>query len=195
MWQIYLLMTSNQEDQFLQSAKMLARILFKNKEALALIQRIFPQTLFQKIKRGRSGALKDLAWRENDWINFFTKVIKQDSDLATEIWNAATRHELTEKLKEEVDQFLSIKKIHHETLANEKTQVLVLPLHEFNAHRKVISKQLNLKWNYSEFEVEYATLRQSYWVGGYYLSKLIRLPELIGEADGKVSLAAAVSDP
>ena len=49
----------------------------------------------------------------------------------------------------------------------------MLPNHEFNIEKKVISKCKNLKWNYEEFEVDYQCLKPKYLVWKYYLTKLL----------------------
>jgi len=51
---------------------------------------------------------------------------------------------------------------------------LILPNHEFNRQKKVISRSINLKWNYSEFQVKHTCLSQKYLVWKYYLTKLLQ---------------------
>jgi hypothetical protein len=41
--------------------------------------------------------------------------------------------------------------VHKEVLKNKDKKELVLPNHEFNRNKEVISKCNNLKWNYMEF--------------------------------------------
>lgn len=50
---------------------------------------------------------------------------------------------------------------------------LVLPNHEFNRAKKVISRSINLKWNYMEFGIKYRCLLSKYLVWKYYLTKLL----------------------
>jgi len=57
---------------------------------------------------------------------------------------------------------------------------LLLPCHEFNKDRIVITRCRNLKWNYLEFQVSYECLKKQYLVWKYYLAKLLvedNLPE------------------
>ena len=106
-------------DQKLISSKFLARMLYKNEEAHSLLFRLFPDTLFAKVKAGNP-ANKNFDWTEANWNEFFIKVIRKDSDLATELWNEETRSELTCKLLEEVHEFLRIKQVHFDTVNDAK---------------------------------------------------------------------------
>ena len=65
-------------------------------------------------------------------------------------------------------------------MLDETKKELVLPNHEFNRVKRVISRSVNLKWNYMEFCVKYNCLNSKYLVWKYYLTKLlveINLPE------------------
>lgn len=56
---------------------------------------------------------------------------------------------------------------------NGNKRELILPNHEFNRQKKVISRCINLKWNYMEFSVKYICLNHKYLVWKYYLTKLL----------------------
>jgi hypothetical protein len=58
-------------------------------------------------------------------------------------------------------------------MGDEGKKELVLPNHEFNRDKKVISRCKNLKWNYMEFGVRYLCLNSKYLVWKYYLTKLL----------------------
>ena len=45
---------------------------------------------------------------------------------------------------------------------DDKKRELVLPNHEFNRDRKVISRSINLKWNFMEFGVKYQCLNDKH---------------------------------
>ena len=70
-------------------------------------------------------------------------------------------------------EFLDSKRLHKEVIADGTKRELVLPNHEFNRNKKVISRCVNLKWNFMEFGVKYECLKHKYLVGKYYLTKLL----------------------
>lgn len=111
---------------------------------------------------------------------FFNKVCSQDFDQkATEHWNKETRRELAQKLESEIKGFQEAKRIHTKIKYSQKgkiketTNQLVLPSHEFNRDRKVVTRNLNIKWNYTEFSVKYICYQNQYFVWKYFLSKLL----------------------
>lgn len=58
-------------------------------------------------------------------------------------------------------------------MKDDQRRELVLPNHEFNRAKKVISRCINLKWNYMEFAVKFECLNNKYLVWRYYLTKLL----------------------
>jgi hypothetical protein len=58
-------------------------------------------------------------------------------------------------------------------MKDDSKRELVLPNHEFNRSKKVISRYTNLKWNFMEFGVKYACLNSKFLVWKYYLTKLL----------------------
>lgn len=49
----------------------------------------------------------------------------------------------------------------------------MLPNHEYNREKKIVSRAINIRWNYKEFKVEYKSLQGLQQVGKYYLVKLL----------------------
>jgi hypothetical protein len=104
------------------------------------------------------------------WAQFFVeKGLLSDHDSATEQWNSQTRMELSEKLDHEMQVFIEAKDLHKRILCDKNAKEPVLPSHEFGPDKKVYSRQINIKWNFNEFEVEYDCLRSGFLVGGYFL--------------------------
>ena len=73
----------------------------------------------------------------------------------------------------ELIEFLNARKIHKEVITNTTRKELVLPNHEFNREKRVISRSTNLKWNFMEFQIKYQCLKQQCLVWKYYLNKLL----------------------
>lgn len=89
------------------------------------------------------------------------------------MWNDETRSDLKSTLLRELNEFIEAKKIHKSVVDGGSSKELVLPNHEFNRDKKVISRWKNLKWNYMEFQVNYGCLSSKYLVWRYYLTKLL----------------------
>jgi hypothetical protein len=58
-------------------------------------------------------------------------------------------------------------------LNDKNARVPILSCHEIGPDKRVFSNQINIKWNFNEFEVDYDCLKQGYLVGGYFLTKLL----------------------
>jgi hypothetical protein len=57
-------------------------LLYKNKDCIGLVSRLFPSTVFVKIKRKElidpyTGQI-DIDWRQEEWKRFFTEIATQD---------------------------------------------------------------------------------------------------------------------
>ena len=114
-----------------------------------------------------------MSWQDQEWEDFLWKITNKNYDSATEQWNDETREELKGKLQSELNEFLEAKKIHKLVINDDTKRELVLPNHEFNRAKKVISRCKNLKWNFMEFSVKYNCLNTQFLVWKYYLNKLL----------------------
>ena len=155
-WQIFLLLESKIQEQRKLSIQTLSKLLFQNTEGILLLLRCFPKTLIERVDTPLD-LLNSLSWQEQEWTDFFNIVQHKNLDSATEQWNNETRNDLKAKLQEELTEFIEAKKIHKNVVdgggagAGGAIRELVLPNHEFNRDKKVISRWKNLKWNYMEF--------------------------------------------
>jgi len=194
-WHLYLLMTSKISYQRTMSIKFLARLLHSNQESHDLLLRILPQTLFHKVKANRQ-SIESLQWNFPQWVEFFTQIVPRNFNSATEQWNHEMREELTKKLLAAKNFFIETKKLNSVTLQSKERRELLLPVHEFSAGKRVVSRWKNLKWNYREFRVTYDCLAQEYLVGNYFLARLLVLPALDGGAEAeKPTLSMHVREP
>lgn len=91
-WNIYLLMCCNFEEQIAESLSFISNILYRNKQAVKLITRMFEKSLFYKVD-GADELYKSYSWTKYEWQHFFEK-LKQNYNTSTEQWNKRTRKEL-----------------------------------------------------------------------------------------------------
>jgi len=67
--------------------------------------------------------------------------------------------------------------MHRKVLQNKDAKVPILSCHEIGSDKLVFSNQINIKWNFNEFEVDYECLKPGYLVGGYFLTKLLEISD------------------
>lgn len=91
-WNIYLLLSCNFEEQKNESLSLLSNILYRNKQAVKLISRMFQKSLFYKVE-GADELFQQYSWTRHEWQQFF-EVLKNNYNTSTEQWNKKTRKEL-----------------------------------------------------------------------------------------------------
>ena len=76
--------------------------MFKNKESIGLVSRLYPSTVFAKIKTKELidpyTGIVDTEWRQEEWTRFFNEVLAKNYNNSIEQWTDETRSELLGKL-------------------------------------------------------------------------------------------------
>jgi len=82
----------------------LGNLLYKNKEGVQLMSRIFPKALFKQVVTDKN-LCQNYDWSLEEWKEFFQNLSK-DYDTAKEQWNAQTRAECETAISQEIADFL-----------------------------------------------------------------------------------------
>lgn len=168
-WNIYLLMTCNFEEQKDESLSLVSNILYKNKQAVRLIAKMFDKSLFYKVE-GADELFQKFSWTKREWQEFFNN-LNNTYNTATEQWNKHTRKELQERILQEIDHYTSLQRDLRESASQNK---LVHPSLKYSPDRKIYVNTDHFRWNNDEFEINYSkSLHGYYKVGKYYLSVLL----------------------
>ena len=168
-------------------------MLSSHKNCAELLERILPNSLKRKTPNQRVGLQR--LYTQQSWYAFFTKEFAQPLNSARELWNDEMRKELTYKLACEIKSFFAAKKsvfvelakksqrnsLSHRKSSSNMSGGVNQESQEFGGSSAQQHLVQPLKWNYTEFEVCYDCLAQDYFVGGYYLTKLLEI-----EADSPV---------
>ena len=96
------------EEQIEESLSFLSNILYRNKQAVKLISRMFQKSLFYKVD-GADELFKKYTWTRHEWQQFFEK-LKLNYNTSTEQWNHQTRKELEECILQEIDNYIFFQK-------------------------------------------------------------------------------------
>ncbi|CAI2367775.1 unnamed protein product [Moneuplotes crassus] len=168
-WNIYLLMSCKFEEQNKESLSLLSNILYKNKQAVKLIMKMFDKSMFYKVE-GADELFQRYSWTEREWKAFFEN-LGNNYNTATEQWNKHTRKELMDKILLEIDGYLSTQRDLKEAA---KLNKMVHPSLDYDKDKNIIITTDHFRWNNDEFEITYKkSLRSYYKVGKYYLSVLL----------------------
>lgn len=117
-----------------------------------------------------------------NWRIFFKTVFPVDLKNPREQWHDGLRKELTQKLAAEIRNFIFEKQSiqqekvrRSERLSSNRHSYASGALQASGEYGGALSSHLlrPAKWNYTEFEVIYDCLAQEYFVGGYYLPRLL----------------------
>lgn len=148
-WNIYMIMQCSFEEQVDESLSLVSNLLHRNKTAVRLIAKMFPQSLFYKVE-GADELFKQYSWGRWEWEQFFAK-LKGNYNTATEQWNKQTRNELYDYILKEVDNYTNTQKeFSHNRHQHEE---LLTSKHSIYGYVKTEVKYL--RWNIDEFEIEY----------------------------------------
>ena len=158
-------------------AKMLKSLLIGNTEMIKTLLNIFPNSLFEKIQMDPD----PYNWI-NEWDDFLQN-IKQNYAESKLIWNEECRNELIKYLDLKFDEFDEInytkilEKIDKEEKENNLNKINVEEISfefEQDYDKKLFEKLEDISIEYSNYKMEYITLKNEVFVWKYYLKKLIK---------------------
>ena len=167
-WNIFMIMTCSFEEQVEESLSLVSNILYRNRQAVKLMTRMFQKPLFYKVDDADE-LFKQSSWSRWEWKQFFTK-LSGNYNTATEQWNSKTRNELYDCILKEVDNYISVHKEFEHSRTNSARKSLSFSQ---NKYPHISSGAKYLRWNNDEFEVDYPSLRNLCQVGKYYLAILL----------------------
>ena len=107
-WNVFMIMTCSFNEQVEESLSLVSNILYRNRQAVKLMTRMFQKSLFYKVDDADE-LFKHSSWSRWEWNQFFTK-LNGNYNTSTEQWNSTTRNELYDCILKEVDNYVSIHK-------------------------------------------------------------------------------------
>lgn len=164
---IELLMSPVSKNQKKQSLVLIYHCLIDNIDAVALLRRLIPKSLFRHVNTSTTDITK---WAIIQWEELFIQ-LENDYDTPTEQWNLESRKELRVKLLESQEDFY----IRWKPLEDSHLSSIIVEIEmagNLSKSKELALKVLQLRWNYEEFEINYAILEQKLPVGDYYIEEL-----------------------
>ena len=158
-------------------AKLLKSLLIGNIEMIKTLSNIFPNSLFEKIQMDPD----PFNWI-NEWDEFLI-IIKQNFAESKLIWNEECRNELIKYLNVKFDEFdeINFSNILEKNDKEEKENNLNKINIDENSfefeqeyNKNVLKKLEDVSVEYSNYKMEYTTLKNEVFVWKYYLKKLIK---------------------
>ena len=164
---IELLLSPVHTNQKKQSLVLIYHCLIDNINAVSLLRRLIPKSLFRHVETSTSDPTK---WAIIQWEELFI-ILENDYNTPTEQWNSESRKELRLKLLESQEDFY----IRWEPLEDTHVSNLVEEIElngDLSKSKELALKVLQLRWNYEEFELFYASLEEKLPVWDYYIEEL-----------------------